>query len=138
MNRYIMTTPPRECTPQQWLDYVASLRRLPETAPDSKAAKGIKLHVQDDGRLIIRCSRDDKQVSLIEVANLAIEYSQDEVELYALLTKRGFKITNETGEQLNAKPKSRKRTARKAATKADAHIDANLEQSSRQDQLFQS
>jgi hypothetical protein len=134
--RYVLTTPVREQTPEQFYEYVLSLRRISAGASESKAAKGIKLHVQDSGKVIIRCTRDTKQVTLAEIENLAIEYEQNQEELYKLFNERKFNITNESGETLNVKPK---RTRAKRATKrteADAHIEQNRQQADRSDQLF--
>lgn len=122
-------------TPQQFYDYVLSLRKAPETAPESKAAVGIKLHVnaaETPASVKIRCKRDPKAVTEAEVAALAIEYSLDALELTALFNKRKFQITNANGEVTNDKPKSRKRSA----PKRNAQHNEDSAQAPCPDQLF--
>lgn len=138
MSRYVLCIPLIQQSPEQFMAYVRGLRILPEVAPDSKSAKGIKLGIGKDGVVRVYCKREVKAVTESEIQLLCTEYSLDPLTFTELLTKRKFTITNGKGEVTNGKRISRKRRPIKTATERNAHLDQNSEWASRPNQLFQS
>lgn len=136
MSKYTIGPSIHEQTAQAYHAYVKSLYKAPDVAPDSQSAPGIKLYVTDL-RIVIRCKRDEKQLTTAEAVALCLEYGIDYETFTALLTKRGFALVNEEGVQINVKPRIARAGRRtKAAAEADAHLAANQRQAACADQLL--
>lgn len=127
-----------EHSPNTWMDFVKSLRKIKAlTDSDSRAAIGIKVSKRKDGSFTVRHNRNTKTATNVEVAALEKEFDFEATELWTALTARGWVITNESGEILNATAKRTRAPRRPKATQGNAnHLDTVGRMQEGADQLF--
>lgn len=136
MRRYVISKHISEHkTAAEFMAHVKSLAIEPDTLPGSKLVSDMKVTQGEDGTIRLYCTRASKQLTLDEVALLEQEYSL--IDLATLLTKRGYVLTNQNGEQTNAKPKrTASRRPRKTRAEENAHLDTDTGTHASGDKLF--
>jgi len=107
---YVIRRAFKDYTPQEFHSYVTGLYKAPDVIPDAKGAPGIRI-TKGKKALVIKCTREGKQVTTAELVALALEYQLDQETLRTALTKRKFQIVNEEGEVTNLNAAARQKLA---------------------------
>lgn len=124
-----------EFTALEYLEYVKSMRKIPESKTSSKLVSGI--NISNDKKLIVRIDKKRVDIKLSEILELAKEFSVDKQILIEKFQKRKILILGEDSVELDefrAKPKQRKASKRKKRNDVDS--DGESADSSK-DKLFQ-
>jgi hypothetical protein len=91
----------------EYLEYVKSMRKIPESKTRSKAVEGI--NISSGKKLILKIAKEKESVSLEEIELLVKEFGVSKEALIERLVKRKIKILDGEGnEQFKPEPKQRK------------------------------
>ena len=133
--RYVLTTPIREQTPAEYMAYIDKIYRPKETAQMSKSADNLKLFVKK-GKITIRCKRENKEVTEVEISHLALEYGLSVETLKENFLKKKFVVKNELGEPIHVPKRTRAPRKSKYHDERNAHLDQNRAGIPLQDKLL--
>lgn len=118
----------------EFLEYVKSMRKIPESKTRSKLVEGI--NISNDKKLIVKIDKKRVSIKLSEIMQLVSEFGVNLEILIQKFQKRKILILGEDDVELDeyrAKPKQRKASKRKKRN----DVDSNGESAdSSKDKLF--